>query len=122
MTTPDTTDVTPTEPTALGSDFGYQPENYGYRQIGQVDWSDGCYQFAYTTVWQHEASGAFYMADDSGCSCPSPYEDVRTVLDLTPIGRLQDLIDHLAQRQAEEEYDRSAEVATLVQAYREARR
>lgn len=116
-----TDSITP-EPVALGSDFGYQPENYGFEQIGDVDWSDGCYQFDLTTVWKHKASGSFYMADDSGCSCPSPYEGVRSVVDLTPIGRLQTLIDHLNERNKDNyDGDRSGDIADLVQAYREAR-
>lgn len=108
--------------TELGSDFGYQPENYGYREVGQVDWSDGCYQFDYTTVWQHKDSGEFFMADDSGCSCPSPYEEVRDTSDLTPIPRMQVLIDHLTERNADNYAgDRSGDIATLVSAYRKAK-
>lgn len=115
------TEVTP-EPIALGSDFGYQPENYGFEQIGEIDWSSGSYEFDLTTVWRHTASGAFYMADDSGCSCPSPYEDVRTLLDLTPIPRTQALIDHLEERNKDNyDGDRSGEIASLVQAYRSAK-
>lgn len=106
----------------LGSDFGYQPENYGFRQIGEVDFSSGSYEFDLTTVWQHVESGEFFMADDSGCSCPSPYEDVRSVDDLTPIPRLQVLVDHLNERNKDNySGDRSGEIADLVSAYRNAK-
>lgn len=111
-----------TDSIQLGSDFGYQPENYGFREVGQVDWSSGSYEFDYTTVWQHKESGEFFMADDSGCSCPSPYEGVRHVSDLTPISRMQELVDHLNERN-EDKYsgDRSADIADLVSAYRAAK-
>lgn len=72
----------------------------GLAEIGQVDFSDGCYQFDYTTLWLHTDTGRFWMADDSGCSCPSPYEDL-TSGDLTEVTRLQDLIDHLDKRKTD---------------------
>lgn len=111
----------------LGSDFGYQPENYGFKQIGQIDWSSGSYEFDLTTVWQHLATGKFYMADDSGCSCPSPYESVDSIDDLTEIAKLQVLIDRLNQHDADEYAhggagSHSGEVASLVTAYRDAKK
>jgi hypothetical protein len=108
------------------------PEKFGLRTIGEAEFSDGCYQFDTTVVWQDIETGAFYYADDSGCSCPSPFEgEDRTTI--TQIERLQDLIDHLEKRKTESyrytsEWDTSAkaeidgECASLVQAYREARR
>ncbi|MEU3976855.1 DUF7574 domain-containing protein [Streptomyces bacillaris] len=74
-----------------------RPESYGLRMIGEVDWSDGCYQFDLTVVWQDTTTGALYYADDSGCSCPSPFEDTDRS-NLTLIDRPQVLIDHVNER------------------------
>ncbi len=42
------------------------------------DYSDGSYQFDTRVVWKH-SSGAFYTARDSGCSCPTPFEDYKSI-------------------------------------------
>jgi hypothetical protein len=107
------------------------PEAFGLRTIGEAEFSDGSYQFDRTVVWKDVETGAFYFADDSGCSCPVPFDDIGRA-DITKIERLQDLIDHLERRKAEsyryvDEYntDATAEIdgacASLIQAYRSAR-
>jgi hypothetical protein len=53
------------------------PEDFGVRQIAQFDLSDGCYQFDYVVLWQSLTTPeAIYLGKDSGCSCPSPFEDI----------------------------------------------
>ncbi|MFD5814355.1 hypothetical protein [Streptomyces sp. NPDC127038] len=79
------------------SDIYGSPEKYGLRTIGEVQWGDACYSFDLTVVWQDTTTGALYFADDSGCSCPSPFN--MTGRDgLTHIDRPQTLIDHLNDR------------------------
>lgn len=46
---------------------------------------DEPYQFNICALWRDIESGRYFMASDSGCSCPSPFEDVRTVSDLTEV-------------------------------------
>lgn len=53
----------------------YDPEKFGLKVLGDIDWSDGYYQFDQTVIWQDE-QGQMYYADDSGCSCPSPFESM----------------------------------------------
>lgn len=113
------------------SEIYSQPEKYGLRTIGEIEWSDGCYQFDLTVVWQDTASGTLYFGDDSGCSCPSPFE-VKGRNDLTVIDRPQTLIDHLTKRQADRDYNpewdqdaitrTTAAIGALVQKTREAQR
>lgn len=55
-------------------DVYYSPEDFALEQIAQLDYSSGSYEFDFRVVWKHE-SGALYTARDSGCSCPSPFED-----------------------------------------------
>lgn len=54
-------------------DVYYQPEEFGLKVVDTIEWDDEAYQFNMTAVWQDE-HGQFYIADDSGCSCPSPFE------------------------------------------------
>lgn len=57
-------------------DIYYQPEKFGIKPIGEVEWDDESYQFNFTVVWQSLTDPAvFYWATDSGCSCPAPFED-----------------------------------------------
>lgn len=56
-------------------DLYNQPEKFGIKTVGEVEWDDESYQFNITAVWQSkEDHKMFYWAHDSGCSCPSPFE------------------------------------------------
>lgn len=59
------------------------PENFGLEVIGEIDWFQDSYGFDLTTIWRDKETGVLYYADDSGCSCPSPYEDFRSKDELT---------------------------------------
>jgi hypothetical protein len=63
------------------ADVYYQPEKFDLTPVAEVDFSDGNYCFDYRVVWRH-SSGVFYTARDSGCSCPSPFEDYTKLEDL----------------------------------------
>lgn len=91
----------------------YSPEDSGLRTIGEVDWSDGDYQFDLTVVWQRK-DGTFVYGEDSGCSCPSPFED-QTEADYK-VGTVDEILAHLQERNGGGTYDRSAEIATLLEA------
>lgn len=60
----------------------YEPESLGYTLVDELEFSDGCYQFDTLIVLEKE--GKYFYAEDSGCSCPTPFEDVGED-DLTPI-------------------------------------
>lgn len=48
------------------------PEKHGLTRIGELDFSSGSYEFDITAVfWDGKQ---FVWGDDSGCSCPSPFE------------------------------------------------
>ncbi len=76
------------------------PGKFGLATVGEVEWDDACYSFDLTVVWKDIETGALYFADDSGCSCPSPFEDTGRD-DLTLIDRPQVLIDHINKRIAD---------------------
>lgn len=57
----------------------YHPEVHGLTIVGSVD-CDGDYGFDMFVVWTD--GKALYWGQDSGCSCPSPFEDANTLGDL----------------------------------------
>ena len=59
----------------------YSPEAFELKLIGEVDLSEPDYSFDILAVWKGESG--YYLATDSGCSCPSPFENYNTVDDLT---------------------------------------
>src|SRR5699024_9882982 len=68
-----------------------------YEGIADVEWVGESYEFDMTRVYRKISTGELFYAEDSGCSCPSPFEDVEES-DLTPITRMQDWYDHIAAR------------------------
>lgn len=64
-----------------GEDVYYNPEKFDLTPVGEVDISDGCYQFDIFAVWKDE-EGTYYWVQDSGCSCPSPFERYTKLEDL----------------------------------------
>lgn len=53
----------------------YDPAKLGLVILAQMDEPNLSYQFNQFVVWQHIASGRVFYAQDSGCSCPTPFED-----------------------------------------------
>jgi hypothetical protein len=74
----------------------HDPASFGLETIGEIEWSDGSYQFDLTVVWRR-TDGVFVYAEDAGCSCPSPFEDT-TPADLIEIASLADFTSHLETR------------------------
>jgi hypothetical protein len=97
------------------SNFYGSPGDFGLAPVGEIDWSDGCYQFDYTVVWRR-MDGRLVYAEDSGCSCPSPFED-QDASDLIVIKPME-LQAHLEKRQADAYGEaagyRAAEIADLM--------
>lgn len=94
------------------SNIYYDPEKFGLRTIGEVEFSSGSYEFDTTVVWQDVETGALYVGDDSGCSCPCPFEGMGRD-NLHPIDGLQTLLDYLDKRKAESYYYESADATEV---------
>lgn len=62
----------------MSSDYGpyHSPENYGLEIIGSIDWA-GDYEYDMVVVWRRLEDGMFLWAQDSGCSCPTPFDTHR---------------------------------------------
>ena len=65
------------------------PENYTI--IADIEWDYESWSFNSTNVYRNDVTGELFYAEDSGCSCPMPFEDT-TENDLTLITRPQDFI------------------------------
>ena len=60
-----------------------QPEKFGLTILHVLDDPEACYSFQLFVVWT-DADGKLFYAEDSGCSCPEPFEDAG-LADLTEI-------------------------------------
>lgn len=82
-------------------DLYNQPEAFGLTPIGEFEWEAPDYSFDFEVVWQSkEDPELFYWARDSGCSCPSPFEEFTTldhndVKSGTKADVINDLLDSL---------------------------
>ena len=65
------------------------PESWGLEVVGEVD-SGGDYEFDKTCVWRHKSSGALFWAHDSGCSCPLPFENYSSLMELDTLTSKED--------------------------------
>lgn len=55
----------------------YNPQDFGLEIVGDFEFSEPDYSFDMCVVWK-ETRGSYWIGCDSGCSCPSPFEDVRS--------------------------------------------
>lgn len=61
----------------------YRPEKHGLELFGEVERQES-YSFDKFVVWKRkdDIAPTWLYAEDSGCSCPSPYEDISGPVDL----------------------------------------
>lgn len=97
----------------------YHPEKHGLTQVAMLDFSSGHYEFDYTVAWVDENKN-LYWADDSGCSCPSPFENYTSKNDLRS-GSVAAFRRHLIEREKESygDYVSLAEVTNTIQRVKE---
>jgi hypothetical protein len=69
------------------NDVYHSPDKHDLTVLGELDEQDLSWEFRMLVVWKRGADGALFYATDSGCSCPSPFEDFHSVDALTPIVR-----------------------------------
>lgn len=68
----------------------YNPEKCGLEIVETTEEPNMSYEFHYVVLWKDIASGKLYWSEDSGCSCPSPFEDVSSLSDLTELDKTKD--------------------------------
>lgn len=62
----------------------YSPELCGLEIFESID-TAGSYEFDIFCIWKQEETGNLYWDSDSGCSCPSPFDNGDNGHDLKPI-------------------------------------
>ncbi len=60
--------------TVSGDTVYYNPEQHGLVEIYECDVADS-YEFDRFVVWFKPQTNELFWASDSGCSCPSPFEN-----------------------------------------------
>lgn len=75
----------------MSDNIYYSPEKFGLEVIAHIDWDNEAYQFNQTVVWRDKKTGQVYMAHDSGCSCPSPFENFNSVDDLEKLDSISQI-------------------------------
>lgn len=53
----------------------YDPKEAKLEILGQLDESDLYYEYNTFVVWRDTVSNKLFYAHDSGCSCPTPFEE-----------------------------------------------
>jgi hypothetical protein len=56
-------------------DTNDKPNEVGLVKLGELDEADLYYEYNTLLVVKHEPTGRIFYATDSGCSCPTPFED-----------------------------------------------
>jgi hypothetical protein len=65
----------------------YNPASWGMEIFAELDNPNLSYEYETLIVLKHVESGKFYWAHDSGCSCPTPFEDYNKIEDLSVLNR-----------------------------------
>lgn len=58
----------------MSSNVYYDAKDFGLTPVVEIEYSSGSYEFDTRVVWR-TADGKLLTARDSGCSCPTPFED-----------------------------------------------
>ena len=86
----------------------YQPEELGLTTIAELNDNAASYDFNMVVAWKH-TDGSIYWQQDSGCSCPAPFEDYH---DLASLNRaapdLRDLEEAVAAHRTHSQADADA--------------
>lgn len=60
----------------------YDPEKSGLEVFEYID-TAGSYEFDMFVVWKKLDDGRLFYATDSGCSCPTPFENCHDIDEIT---------------------------------------
>lgn len=73
---------------SYGTNPFYNPESFtpSLELVASLSLNDDDYQFDYVALWRVKGTRRYYTATDSGCSCPTPFEDYTKLDDLTSVG------------------------------------
>lgn len=75
----------------------YSPEAYGLEVVASFELREESWEFDMLVVWRDPETGHLYYAEDSGCSCPCPFED-HDRQTVTPAQSVTEIISRLEYR------------------------
>ena len=96
----------------VGDEPYHSPEKYGLEIVGTVDWG-GSYEFDMVVAWKRLDDGAFFWAQDAGCSCPTPFEGMTVGDGVKPIEDLATFHAVLLEKNAQKRHDPADETAAI---------
>ncbi|WP_327712392.1 hypothetical protein OG912_32230 [Streptomyces sp. NBC_00464] len=67
------------------------PEKFGLTSVGDLSDNEP-YEFSILAVWQRTEDGVLFWETDSGCSCPSPFENHTSINDLRRIDDVTEFV------------------------------
>lgn len=76
----------------------YHPEATGLETVAEVEAREAYYSFDIFLIVREKSTGKVYVADDSGCSCPSPFEYHDFPQDFTEVHSWDDVKREYASR------------------------
>lgn len=71
----------------------YDPESFGLKILAVVNEPNMSYEFNMVVFWFDDLNKKIYVGADSGCSCPTPFEDFISINSLTPFTDMS-VFDH----------------------------
>ena len=71
------------------------PEAFGVELVANLRDPEACYGFDDVRVWRVLADGSLRWGQDSGCSCPTPFEDVRGLDGLSVLDDFHKFMDEV---------------------------
>ncbi len=93
----------------------YNPEKFGLTVIGEIDYGE-MYEFDKIVVWER-SDGVYVWGADSGCSCPTPFEDT-TLDELEFVGPLKYFVVTLTKNPNAKE--RKSQILDLIEKMKKA--
>ena len=61
----------------------YYEDGDGLTKVGEFELQEANYSFDIFAVWHDPITKKFYSASDSGCSCPTPFDEITSRSDMT---------------------------------------
>lgn len=95
----------------------HSPKDHGLYVVVEVELAEADYSFNLLVVWKHKDTGDLYWATDSGCSCPSPFEDYGSIEQLDKLDDLRAIELELKESSWVQPSERRDVMAQIMEAY-----
>lgn len=81
----------------------YEPESCGLRLVASLE-KDLSYEYDTIILVQCAQTGSLWLCHDAGCSCPTPFEEVHSFADMTPLRSERQIDLFIDQHDSDGEY------------------